>query len=827
MKTNRFRPLRAFAAKSPFTLICLLSARSALTVFVFFLAMLVAAANAPSASAQAVTYAGSGAVNFGSANLCPAGKAAPAPCGQTLALTYKVTESGTLGTPRALALGAPNLDYKLAGGTTCSGSVAKGATCEVKIAFAPTAIGARNGAVEIVDASGNVLATTLVYGTGVGPAIGFNPPAQIGLGGGNALPYGDLPTVDGSGNYFTSACAQTCVVEELLAVDGVVPANPVVKVLAPIDGYQAYVAAMALDGAGNLFVAVAYGYYYNNGYVEELLAAGGYAQSVTLGGNFSFVTPTGLALDGSGNVFLATSNYPDEVGIWQGALYEIPAAGGYATVNTLGGSSRFLPYNGIALDAAGNLFAASSSYDGGSVLKLSPADHYSTAKVLNVNYEGYGPSAIALDPAGDLFALYTYANTLKEYLAVNGVLPASPASRDYGSFNSLYSLLSDGGGGLFVFDQNGAHDLRMSAPSSTPLAFALTSIGQTSYDSPQSVQIQNQGNAALDLSALSVSPNWTLVKGPGTPKDCAATASLASSALCDISIDFDPTETGPLAGAVTLADNSFNIPGSQQSIPLGGAGTDAPTPHISSLNAVAAAPYSVVVVNGTGFEAKQGSSTVAFNGIPTPHYHWSNNQIYVTVPPNVAIGQYSNVVVTVGGQASNPSSIYIAPQPVVTGISPASGVAGTVVTINGGNLLPYASYATVSSNGKPLEVLSATSNAIQVLIPAGVVTGPFHVLVNDTGMNTPVFTVVPPPSIAGFSPTSGPVGTIVTISGKGLFYRNSNTTVSFDGIALPIRSATSAAITVAVPDVPESTYAPFLVEVNGSGRATGAFNVTK
>jgi len=729
------------AAKSPFSLIRSTSKPSALAFFVLPFAIFVAGIHTPLASAQAVSYTGSGAVNFGSENVCPAGKTTPAPCSQTLALTYKVTESGTLGTPQALTLGASNLDYKVASGTTCSGSVAKGATCKVNVAFAPTQTAARNGAVEIVDASGNVLATTLVYGTGVGPAIGFNPPAQIGIGGGSFLPYGNLPTVDGSGNYFTSVCGQTCVVEELLAVNGSVPANPVVKVIAPLSGRFAYPVSMAVDGAGNLFVAVSE--YYERGYVEEVLAAGGYATNTLLGGSFIFATPSALALDGSGNVFVSTGAYPDDgPSGWQGGVYEIPAASGYQTVNLLGGASQFPPYGGIALDASGNLFAAFSNQNAGlpvgDVAKLTPADNYSSAKVLNVNHAGSAPIYIALDPAGDLFALYSYSNSLTEYLAVNGVLPASPASRSYGSFNSVLSLLSDGRGDLFVFDQNGTHELQLSAPSSSPLQFALTGVGQTSFDSPQSLQIQNQGNAALDLSELAVSPNWALVKGSGTPKDCAAGASLASSAFCGISISFTPTETGPLTGAVTLADNSLNASGSQQSIPLSGTGTDFPPPRITSLNTNVGAPYSVVIINGTNFGATQGSSTITFNGTPTFQDHWTNTQIYLAIPPTATTG---NLIVTVAGQASNPIEFFIAPMPTVTGISPTSGPVGTVVTISGTNLIDYDNKATVTLNGKSVPLLSQNTTALQVQVPAGAATGPFHVLVNDTGMNSPVFTV--------------------------------------------------------------------------------------
>jgi len=52
----------------------------------------------------------------------------------------------------------------------------------------------------------------------------------------------------------------------------------------------------------------------------------------------------GVAVDGSGNVFVADPG--------NGAVYEVLAAGGYATVNTLG--SGFGAW-GIAVDRSGNV----------------------------------------------------------------------------------------------------------------------------------------------------------------------------------------------------------------------------------------------------------------------------------------------------------------------------------------------------------------------------------------------------------------------------------------------------------------------------------------
>ena len=71
----------------------------------------------------------------------------------------------------------------------------------------------------------------------------------------------------------------------------------------------------------------------------------------TLGGSFSFSLPTGVAMDGSGNVYVAdTSN---------NAVEEILAAGGYITVNALGGG--FSAPQDVAVDGRGNVYVADTS----------------------------------------------------------------------------------------------------------------------------------------------------------------------------------------------------------------------------------------------------------------------------------------------------------------------------------------------------------------------------------------------------------------------------------------------------------------------------------
>ncbi len=109
-------------------------------------------------------------VNFGSANVCPAGQTTPAPCSNTITLTYNVAAGTTIGGVNILTAGAKDLDFQAEANDTsttlCSTQTySSPTTCTVNVTFAPLAHGLRNGTVQIVDGGSNILATTPIYGT--------------------------------------------------------------------------------------------------------------------------------------------------------------------------------------------------------------------------------------------------------------------------------------------------------------------------------------------------------------------------------------------------------------------------------------------------------------------------------------------------------------------------------------------------------------------------------------------------------------------------------------------------------------------------------------
>ena len=118
--------------------------------------------------------------NFGNVNVCPMGQTAPAPCTATQSVAVNLGAAASVGSIQVVTQGTSPLDFTLASGGTCTGSVAAG-LCTVNVTFAPQAPGLRTGAVNLFagsSPSGTPLATALIYGVGQGSAIAFGPGMQ-------------------------------------------------------------------------------------------------------------------------------------------------------------------------------------------------------------------------------------------------------------------------------------------------------------------------------------------------------------------------------------------------------------------------------------------------------------------------------------------------------------------------------------------------------------------------------------------------------------------------------------------------------------------------
>ena len=132
--------------------------------------------------------------------------------------------------------------------------------------------------------------------------------------------------------------------------------------------------------------------------------------------------------------------------------------------------------------------------------------------------------------------------------------------------------------------------------------------------------------------------------------------------------------------------------------------------------------------------------------------------------------------------------------PTITSFTPTCGPVGTSVTITGTNLTGATS---VTFNNVTATTSGNSATQITATVPATATTGPIRVTTpNGTGSSLTNFTVAACPTITSFTPTFGPVGTSVTITGTNF---TGATPVTFNNVAATFVVNSATQITATVP----------------------------
>lgn len=223
---------------------------------------------------------------------------------------------------------------------------------------------------------------------------------------------------------------------------------------------------------------------------------------------------------------------------------------------------------------------------------------------------------------------------------------------------------------------------------------------------------------------------------------------------------------------------------------------------------------------GFATTAVDGSYTVG--GLPAGAY-----RVEFSDPGLVYIAEYYNNAATIdtgqdvnvsNGQSTEADCVLLG-HPAITSFSPGAGQVGTSVTISGARLQGASS---VCFNGTPVTSFSDSGTQIVAGVPAGATSGPISVTTPGGTATSADDFEVSPPAISSFSPTTGQVGTSVTISGSCF---DGATQVSFNGT--PATSFTvgcgGSKIDTAVPA--GATSGPITV-TTPSGSATSADSFT-
>jgi sugar lactone lactonase YvrE len=247
-------------------------------------------------------------------------------------------------------------------------------------------------------------------------------------------------------------------------------------------------ADVAVDGAGNLYVADEF-----NCTIRKMTPAGtnwvvstlagsprlvGFADGTNSGGTFG--TPSGVAVDSSGNVFVADQSNntirrvtPD--GVVTTLAGTAPLSGSKDGSNSVARFNR--PY-GLAVDGTGNIYVSDSgNYTIRKITQI--GTNWAVTTIAGTagqfgNYDGTngtvqfggfvnGPRSIAVDSAGNLIVADVGNSTIRKLTAVgtnwiastlagNGSLGTQDGTNSGAQFYNPYGVALDNAGNIFVTD---------------------------------------------------------------------------------------------------------------------------------------------------------------------------------------------------------------------------------------------------------------------------------------------------------------------------------------------------------------------------------------
>ena len=523
---------------------------------------------------------------------------------------------------------------------------------------------------------------------GIGVAARFNGPGGV--------------AVDGSGNVFVADCANQTIRK--------VTSAGVVSTFAGRAGSSGNAdgtgsnaqfynpKGLAVDSAGNIYVADTGNYTIRKitpaGVVSTFAGrAGSYGSTDGTGSNARFWDPSGVAVDGAGNVYVADTRNCTIRKIAPAGVVSTFAglAGNGSSFDGTGSNARFWDPSGVAVDGAGNVYVADTSNH--TIRKITPTGVVSTlagfafagvagndgsADGAGSNAQFYYPSGVALDSAGNVYVADKGNCTIRKITptgvvnTLTGLAGSSGSADGAGSIARFYdprSVAADNAGNVYVADTDN-NTIRKIMPF-TPTPQILTQ--------PQNQTAVGGQNVTLSVTATGTPPltyQWRR-NGVNIPGATGATYSIAGAQLADAgSYDVIVTNTAGsiTSNAVTLTVNvppSITTQPQSQTVPVG-------------VNATF-----TVVASGTAplsYQWKKGATILANTGNISGA---TNATLTLTNVQLADAGSYSVTVTNAAGTATSNAAALTAYVPTAAPtsqyVTPGSSVMFAVTTSGSGS----------------------------------------------------------------------------------------------------------------------------------------------
>ena len=558
---------------------------------------------------------------------------------------------------------------------------------------------------------------------------------------------------------------------------------------------------MAIDAVGNVYVV-------DGGCsVQKFSSTGTFMQkwAGTYGpGDNQLSDPRGIAIDASNNVYVVDKN--------NHRIVKYSSSGTFITKwGQVGIGPGDLNYpNGIAIDASGNIYVCDTEND--RILKFTnsgvPLGQWSTTSTGNAQFDN--PVAICISPSGKVFI--TDSNRIQIFDS-NGQFLGKYNSYSFGGAGFLgpIGIETNSAGALYLADVSNHRinkysvlDLLSLSANNGVVGTSIT-ISGTGFSTVASENIVKFNNTTAEVSS-SISPTSltvTVPSGATTGKVSVTRGGYTVQSVNEFLVlplaitSFTPS-VGSLGASITITGTGFSSVKENNKVKFNGIAAIVTESAATSLTATVPAGNTIgkisvtvngitvtsttnfegtlainsfspanglagasITLTGSGFSSTSSNQVVKFNGIVADITASSLNSLTVRVPVGATTGKIS--VAREGSTVLSANEFLVLPL-AVTSFTPAAGIVGTPVTINGTGFSSVNGNNSVTFNGVTA-VPASTSTSITTKVPAGATTGKISITVAGQAATSVSDFIV---TRLGISQTSYPEFFIVDESGANV-----------------------------------------------------------